>query len=121
MEERAASPDGKRYRPDIRLYQAPREAKMISKEHQITQEDISAKDPYNYKQGDIQPILNVYAEAHREEVRQIHKMYRMVLDDLKYKLGVATGRYRALRVAVDIHNQKMLGNIYIEDEVEKST
>jgi hypothetical protein len=84
---------------------------MTFKEHQITQEDISAKDPYNYKQGDIQPILNVYAEAHVEEVKQIHKMYRTLLDDLRHKLGVSTGRYRSLRVAVDIHNQKMLGNI----------
>ena len=89
---------------------------MASKidDHQISQGDYQKYDLYNYSKdtfhGDVQNIIVVLCDAHRDEVEALHKMYRELLDDMKHKLARSHHRATALSVAISHHNQKMMGN-----------
>ena len=83
------------------------------KEHKISQADYQKFDLYAYpsdmKHGDVQGVVNIFCETHRNEIEKLHKSYRMLLDNLMHKLARADQRATAAHIAIDIHNQKMMG------------
>lgn len=66
---------------------------------------------YTEDSNDPQPLINNMCEIHEKEIEALHKMYRGLLDDLKHKYLQADARADGLEIAIDIHNQKMNGNI----------
>ena len=82
----------------------------IFKDHEILQEDIYC---HNYSQK-VQGIVNTICDSYREEIEALHKMYRLLLEIRMHQLREAKEEAQALRIAVDTHNQKMLGNIPIK-------
>ena len=70
-------------------------------------------DLYGYTEdsNDIQPLINNMCDIHKAEIDALHKMYRELLGELKHKYLQADARADGLNIAIDTHNQKMLGNI----------
>ena len=78
--------------------------------HKITQQDYQKYDLYVYsenrEQGDVQNVVNILCEAHRDEVTSLHKMYRGLLDTLMHRLSRANHKAIALSIAIAKHNGK---------------
>ena len=69
-------------------------------------------DLYGYLKdsNDIQPLINNFCDIHKAEIEALHKMYQELLSELKHKYLQASAEARGLEIAIDVHNQKMLGN-----------
>ena len=61
--------------------------------------------------NDVQPLINNMCEIHNSEIEALHATYRGLLNELKHKYLQADARADGLEIAIDIHNQKILGNI----------
>ncbi len=87
---------------------------MANEDLKISQEDYQKYDLYSYRDdkhhGDVQDVINILCDAHKNEVDALHVMYRGLLDNLKHKLAREQHRATALDIAISLHNQKVMGN-----------
>ena len=89
---------------------------MMSK-NEIKDIEKSKYDLFGYTEdsNDVQPLINNFCDIHKREIDAVHIMYRELLDDLKHKYIREHSRADGLEIAIDIHNQKMLGNIITKE------
>lgn len=92
--------------------------RKVYKDHQITQEDISVHNLFSYSKKyhrDGQLIINTLCKDYDSYIDSLHEMYKGRVKHLILELVHEKETSDSLRVAISVHNQKMLGNRSIDD------